>query len=45
MAVAEFDWSQVHDFDPSEAGRTPARVRELMARRTDDMPETPDHLR
>lgn len=42
-----FDWGKVHDFDPSEAGRT-SEEAERMAEEFvpgSDIPESPEHLR
>jgi hypothetical protein len=47
MGDEDFDWTQVHDMDSSEAGRTAEEAEELAAEFEpgSDIPETPEHLR
>lgn len=42
-----FDWSQVHDFDSQEAGRTAEEAEKMAASFVpySDVPETPEHLK
>jgi hypothetical protein len=40
--LTDFDWSQVHDFDEQEAGRTEEDVEALVLAYESDLPEEPD---
>lgn len=39
--MGDFDWSQVHDFDPQEAGRTEREIEALIIENNAPMIEDP----